>query len=261
MKVDFLNDCFNEDIVEPLKILIASKERNVTQSTNSGDCVINAQQPILLDKRRRAKLLYVAFFSSIYSINDGNHTVYYGSSSVDIPNGVYSGTSLASALQTAMSIDSVTYSQTTKKFTFTDSGAFTFDWLSAGVAGGNSAYKILGFTTDGITPIDSASATTHVSTIPINLSDPISLRCIIDELDGQFSGLGSGEDFTYYLPIVSGDGGINAYKNNAYFEQIAFVKTIHGKTLNNLRIRFVTQDNTAVDINNSEWEMIIEFSE
>src|SRR6185437_544785 len=110
---------------------------------------------IILSKQRRLKLLYAGIYNTVYNIDNTNNYIDFsvGASTyaAQLSPGIYSATTLASSLVTAMTAQvnntwAITYSAITEMFTVT--GAANFQLLfSSGSHASNSLYLVMGYCT------------------------------------------------------------------------------------------------------------------
>jgi hypothetical protein len=62
-------------------------------------------------------------------------------------------------------------------------------------------------------------------------------------------------NFTYYVPCNSASGGLVEYKCNSYFDQVA---TVDKPFISQFNVQLQGVGNSTVNLNGSEWEMILQ---
>ena len=245
-------------------ILVRSLSRT-TGSTSSSNFSISLNPPIRLERKKRLKLEYLQMYSTIYNIDATNNNLDFfenatNKSIIAITTGIYDATSLGTSLQTALNNASggfntytVSFNTQTKKYTLSAGNAFILKFANALT----SLWKIMGYSTSGgITSVDSVSGTTTSSPFVVNFSLPLSVYIQIPTFQSNYITT-SQDRFTYYVPLTVSSGGIVEYKSKDYWDQYINVDP-YTTSLNKLEVLLTGANNSAMNLQNSEWEMILE---
>lgn len=246
-------------------ILIRSLSRT-SGSTSSSDFTIQFFQRLALDTRRKLKLKYFMLYNTVYNITTSNQNIDFNENSTNktcaIPVGIWDAVSLATQVGTSMTTASsgyntftCTYSLTTKKFTISAGNNFSL-LFSTGSNASTSMWEPLGFaSSNGLSGTNTTAATSTTGTQVSNLSLPLSLCILISNLTAP-NVTSDGSMYSFYLPLSSSGGGIIEYFENSYFEQEIDIP-MNFTQLDRLNILLVSANNTSVNLNGSEWEMIL----
>ena len=249
-------------------ILVRSLSRNSTLSTSSSSFVIQLNNnKIVLDGARKLKLKYFILYGTIYQVTSTSNYIDFNENSTNksctITPGFYDANTLASTIASTLTTASsgyntytVSYNSVTKLMTFSAGNSFSL-LFSSGSHASSSMYKILGFTSsNGLTGIDTVAGTSVTSNYIVNLTLPLSLYINITTL-GQNIVSTDADFFTFYIPSSATNGGIIEYKEHSYFYQDVRIPP-NVNVIERLHIQIVGPNNVALNLNNSEFEMLLE---
>ncbi len=139
----------------------------------------------------------------------------------------------------------ITYSFTTFLLTISVLGAFFLDF-----SGLQSCATILGFL-----PIATFSDVVHTSTNAIHLKID-TLYIVIKEFGKGIIGK-NGKPYTFMIPLDENSGSIINYNNKSTFNQVVPVNSV---PLYELHVKLLLPNNEIVDLNGSDWSMLLEFT-
>jgi hypothetical protein len=226
------------------KLFLSSKEREPSSSSTS-DFRLKLPRPILAGERY--ELIYAQIPQTVYNLDSNNNSFVLNDGSPNalaIPPGFYTANTIVTELQTQLNAVSaltftVAFSETSQKITITASGPFTVNMNGVG--------SPLGFITT------TGSATSHTGGTILNLETTDSLFIHVNEIR-QIDYIQGGS--TFAIP-----SNVNQLQVIDYNERSGFRQTI---TFNNpcsvLTIRLTDSENRVVDLNGSQWYLILERS-
>jgi hypothetical protein len=180
-------------------------------------------------------------------ISGYNNTLYTSLGNVTIPVGIYTGSLLATAIQTVLqALDAdftFTYSTTTYKFTITHADTnFTVN------IGSNSANKLIGFSTSANT----SSALTHTSSNSIDLSPQKSLLIDIQEAEPTIISTNvQNIRSCLYIPVTEGFGSVVNIDASEVDQIVKFRRT------SSLNIKILDVTGNTADLRNLDWELLL----
>lgn len=188
---------------------------------------------------------------SFYNINSSNnYLVYYENTTyktLTITQGNYNTTSLINYLLQTMTNFTITYSQITNKFTFSNSVQFSF-------ASNSTCLSLFGLST-GITAQLTSGIYSFTSDICANLS-PYRCICIASNLR-TFSVntlLPNNQSILASIPINTAPNSVIIYENKNNFKCNTYTNVI-----NNLRIRLMDHRFNTLDLNGCHWTLTLRF--
>lgn len=201
--------------------------------------------------------------NTIYNVrsnvnNKINFTDTNGTFTLTMTAGSYDSVTFCSSLLTQLNavagsagtFTAVSISDTTMKCTVTNSGAFSL-LFSSGSNASKSLRTVMGFGAN-----DTTSGTSCTGTNVVSLGSPLSLGIRISEI-GIGTKMVSGGEVTWLVPfgsrsiggeIMSYDGGIDGGLGLIRGDRI---------NLNTLNVRLLHTDMSDVDLNGSEWQMVL----
>jgi len=251
-------------------LVIRSVDRSSTLSTSSADCAIKLSEPFDISKFSYVELLYFQLYNTCYNITSSNNQIDLYEDATDklvtLTTGSYNASTLATELQTQLNTASggyntftVSYSTITRKFTFSASNNFQFKF-NTGTHTSSSPWKILGFSNNGLTSVDSSTSTTISSPSPSNFATPQSYFIRCKELGEHYVST-SGDKFTFYVPSSSGAGAVQeVFTRNTFCQKLKLNKSSYA-SLTELHILIETGNYTTAQLNNSDWELLLRFSD
>lgn len=230
--------------------LIHSKDRITGTSSN-----YTLQLPQAIKDIKAIELLTASIPATIYNIDQYNNKFYYNDLGIDrtvtIPHGSYSSSSLISTLQSLMNafatfIYIVTYNPTTYKVQINCSGAFS---LRFGTFRTNSISRVLGFE-----DVDTGFISSLVGSNALDLAEPdyyiVDIKEFFQEARTTKNDLG-----TFILPCVNlTDGTQEIFTKNAGYN---YVEVYQGCNITTLNVILKTHGNRILNLNNSDWYMIL----
>jgi hypothetical protein len=180
-----------------------------------------------------------------------------------VPVGAYNANSLAAALQTAMTSaisNSWSVAYNPNQFTYTITGTTAFQLLfSSGTHASTSLWQVLGFaSSNGLTGIDTTSATSTTSTQVVQLNQPLYVFINLTNISNNNIYTSDGNSFSFVIPIDTNIGSIIEYDSMSNFDQ--YIKMPDNlKCINSIQVTLTSRQNTPVSLNGSEWLFILEF--
>ena len=240
----------------PKFLLLKSTQRSST-SSSATDCELRLAEA--LHNVSAVNLRRFSCPNTIYNIQTGiNDVVCLTRSSTDytvtIDAGSYTANALATAIQAEMNdADSnsytCTYDSKTMKFTITGSAAFTLTWATH-TSASTGMYKVLGWTA-----ADTSSATSQTATVVANLSSPTSMLMRITEFGS--CGVCGNLPYTFDLPLNVASGMLTYIASSTnYPQRLSFGQA--GRSFQNLHVRLFDDENTEIELNGAEWELLLE---
>lgn len=240
--------CNNNTVKKTL--VINSADRN---SGNSNNYVIKF--PSAMKNVKGVKLLSVQLPNTIYNITTSNNGLAFTLGSTlytfTISPGAYTASTLANIIQTGMTNQvanswNVSLDTTSLKTVITGTSAFVLN-LSNAISTMNA---ILGFGTT-----DTSSATIQTSTNCFNLGIPTPLYIDIDELGRNISSSDKSLH-TFVIQMTQNSTSFANYRTMSDFRQM---DNEQFGGLQQFSISLRQRNNLLVDLNNADWNMIIEF--
>jgi hypothetical protein len=246
-------------------LLIKSSSRT-TGSASSSNFTINLPESFNCKGRRFLKLKYLQCYNTIYNVDATNNALNFNENSANksitplTPSG-YTGTTLATALQTALNTASsgyntyvVTYSASTGLFTISAGNPFTL-LFSSGTNSSTSLWKVMGWTTsNGLSPVNSATASSVTSPYMANLTNPLSMYLNLSKVNSIIRTSDTPSiPFTYNIPIKVPYGQLIELKEDQ-LEQKALISDPLFKVFT---VQLIGPNGNAVNLNGSEWEFMV----
>lgn len=248
------------------KLLINSQSRQ-SNSTSSSNFSISLPSPLYLNDYNYIRLAYCMFYNTLYNVNATNNNVDIktgGSSyTATVTAGVYNANNFASALQTALTSavsNSWTVTYNTNQLTYTIGGSSNFQLLfSSGTHASTSMWQLCGFAnSNGLSGIDTTNATSTTSTQVVNFTLPMYIYINLTNICSDLIFSSDSDSFGYVVPIDTSSGSIIEYDSLSNFSQ--YIKRPNNlNIINILNITLTTRKGTSVNLNGSEWSMILEF--
>ena len=194
----------------------------------------------------RFKLVGFYMTDNIYNVTTKNNKVYTSAGTYTIPVGYYpTALDMAKTIEDSGDGYTITQHSRTNKLTFV-STSFSFTW---GTNKTNSARKLLGFTEQ-----DTASNTTHTSDIAPDICPHKVIFVDIDQVRRKSINSPNYFSTTFALSGSSSFGGVlRVTKNDSFSQYIHF-----DKNTRHIGYRFHDADGHELDLNGSEWFMILE---
>jgi hypothetical protein len=245
-------------------IIINSVDRT---SGTSSDFIINSSNLIRLNGRNKLKLKSIVMYNTIYTINGNNNKIDFNENSTNktttLTNGWYTASSLATHIGTAMTTTSggfatftASYSSVTGKMTISSTQNFSLLFLT-GTNTSSSPYRELGFTsTNGITAVNTSAGTSATGNNIVNLGLPLTIYISINNWNGSNIKDTSGTHCTFAVPVNCLAGEMINF-NGDDIEQVVEVPS-NVNVISQLKITLSSVNNRAIDLNNSEWSLILE---
>lgn len=245
-------------------LIINSQDRT---SGTSSNFTINSANNIRLNGRKRIKLKHVSIYNTFYNINNNNNKIDFTENATNktttLTNGYYTATSLATHIGTAMTTTSggfavftASYSTTTRKMAISSTQNFRL-LFSSGTSTSSSPYRELGFTdTNGINAVDTAVSTSATGNNHVNLGLPLTIYITINNWNGSNIKDTSGTFTSFAIPINASSGEIINFNGDEIQQIIDIPPTVN--IVSQLRITLSSINNRALDLNNSEWNMVLE---
>lgn len=254
--------------MDHIDIVLNSSSRLATNPSgvpvSSSNFTIQLPTNIILTRQRRLKLLYVQMYNTIYNIDNTNNWLDFQVGvtqySIQVPPGMYSASSLATSIQTLMTAQinntwSVTYSTITEKITFTGASAFQL-LFSSGSHSSTSLYLVLGFcSSSGLLGINTTSGTSATSTQVVNLTKPLNIYITLNINSGQITTSDS-DNPTYIIANNVEPGALIQWTDRQYYEQ-SFTIPPSFNFLGQITVQLSTNRSQLINLNNSEWSMIV----
>jgi hypothetical protein len=198
---------------------------------------------------------YILIPNTLYNIDEKKNVIAYFDSAnrqVVIPPGSYTGSTLATAIKTAMDATSapttytVTYNTINGRLTLSPSvGTFYFRF---GTLPTNTAAKVMGFPVE-----DNAAAASHTSLYPVNLSYPTSLALRIEEAAVYNLETAENHFFHVYIPFDVTFGYYRSLGADVLPQVLRFISRSK-----RLTIRVYDTDGNAVSLNNGDFEILLQ---
>lgn len=233
------------------KVLIDTRDKS---SGTSANCSIDLRSGKLDAGRYRVYSLILPFYD--YHVSSTNNQVYYtdsgGAQVATIPEGYYSGTTLASALKTIMDAESgpvytVAYGESSKKLTFTPASGnlhFTF-----GTNTSNSAARLLGFDAS-----DGSAAASQTGDNPVQLRRAEYLRLDLSGRTDINVITGKNRYFSTLIPIDTHESTVYLYGASVPAQ---FVE-IGEDNIDEMKIRLEYPDGTLVNLRGYDFSIVLE---
>lgn len=233
------------------QIFINSKDRI---SGTSSNFLVNMN--ISIEYADYLQLLNVRIPNTFYNVNSYNNQITFIDNlsvthTITIPNGSYNINNLLTAIQTALNAASalvftLTYNSTTFKLTISTTDNFQLLFGS----GLNQLNYLLGFSS-----IDLNGANSYTSDLCVSLSfNYIVIK--IDEIGRTaYYSTNKRDEKTFIIPINEPSGSYVEYDHKQYFYQCADTR---GKVLSQLNISLFSPGGNPLNLNGSDWYMILE---
>jgi predicted enzyme related to lactoylglutathione lyase len=231
-------------------VVITSADRT-NQTEDASNCTLTFARVIQGDYYIKS----LNITNTFYNVDETNNVIYFYENSTaktaNIPNGFYSASTLATAAANALTTASAgfntyscSYNDTTKKYTFTASNTFYFNWSADN--NNNGAYEQLGFNKQ----TNTTSGTSVSSVNVINLSNPLGVFFNVSDCNSNIqlsNGYASG---VVYVPINVSYGSI------ARLELFNYATILKFNSVQNIRVRII--DNKGRTRNTNGGSFVIE---
>lgn len=233
-------------------VLIRSSDRDAGYN-NTEEFVITLQQTQGLFGRYIVAHAQVP--NSVYNVRTGVNDEFWwneqgGNLDTTIPEGAYTGDTLAAALKTAMDAKSayvytVTYDDTTGKLSFSYTGTGSITFLFGDNAGAStSAYKVMGF--------NEANAVTPPNVINLASPPSLAINCREAYHSAGFKS-STGASFHLLVPLLSNFGTYNFQSSDTLAQYLEFNQRVR-------RIQLTIRDpgtGQLLPLNGSDWELFL----
>ncbi len=200
------------------------------------------------------ELLSLVMPMTQYNINSSNNVIYFndgGNQTATMPVGNYTATTFVPMLETTLNSVSgigfvVTYSDTTMMFTITAGSNWFYTF---GTNQTNSANYIL-----GADPVNTSPALSVTGPNAINLSLPLYFYVSVNEFQTNVKSTNNFDNasFVFVNPVNSGD--VLVFDRNTQYKQVVNITESNIQTLS---VRFTNHNNQTLNINNSNWVMVL----
>jgi hypothetical protein len=245
-------------ITMPYDLLIESKSR-LTESTSSADFVWQGSNAF--DNVTHLEITSLRVDTTMYNLISGRSTIYFTDNSTlrtaALTAGYYTGTQLASLLQTGMNAANsgfqtytVTYNTNTYKFTISAGANFIMNWTGQATT---TPYELFGFTN-----ANTASGTSVTSTNAAALNPYQFLILSIREFDNTiYTGFDStsttNPGCTFVIP-----------NTNGLAEQLSWIPPVRNVIkarptgpVTQLHVKLVDSTGTTIPLNNGNWAFVL----
>lgn len=233
--------------------LIHSKDRVTGTSSN-----YSLQLPQAIKNVKAIELLSVSIPATIYNIDSENNKFYYIDNGVDkvvtIPSASYSSTTIILTLQSLMAAFgtntyTVTYNTSTYKIQITSNANFS---LRFGSFRTNSISSVLGFA-----DVDTVLSLTVMATNALDLAEPDYYIIDVKEFF-QMARTTKNDTGTFIIPCVNlTDGTSEIFNKNTGYNYCEIYQDCNITTLN---VTIKTHNNKIVNLNGSNWFMILKLN-
>lgn len=238
------------------QLLIDSRDRLNPDITNTNDCRFIVRPSI--GGFTKVELLSFSMPLTSYNIDATNNQIYFNVGGVDyiasITEGSYNICTLIPELKRVMDLAAtesfdVWYDNALFKIVFTISSAptFTFTWSNTT----NSAASILGFLN-----ADTSTAMTIISDHAINLSLPLYFYLQLNQFGMHCRSTKDGDWATFIISSLGNSSSINVFNQ---FSAYHLLEQFGHQSLNEINVRICERGNKPVDLNNSDWSMLLRF--
>lgn len=249
-----------------MKVLINSQSR-LSSSASSSNFSVQLPQPFYIHDFKYIRLAYCQMYNTIYNVTSANNNVDFkvsGTSYVaTVTAGTYNAstlaTALASALNTALS-NSFTVTYNSNQLTYTIAGTTAFQLLfSSGTHASTSLWSVLGLaSSNGLSGIDTSSATSTTSTQVVQLNQPLYVNINLSNIPSSNIFSSDGDSFSYIIPIDQQPGSVIEYDSNSNFDQYIKIPS-NLSFFSTINVSLTTRKGTSVSLNGSEFMMVLEF--
>lgn len=235
--------------MEGIKLFIINSKDRLPQSISSTNAVFQFNA----FNATSVEVVSLQMPATMYNITSINNIVYFNDGVVRnfaIPVGNYSVYDFIVALQTGFNSVSanyvVTYSNVSMKINITGLLAFR---LLFGTYNVNSASYIMGFNA-----VDSGTALiSQTSNNCIDLSLPLYICCDIPEFNTNTKSTNDSSS-SFVFPNAVNGGDIISYSEMSDYKQCSVISL---NFIQNIHVRFTIPGNYDLDINNSDWIMVV----
>lgn len=235
------------------QILIRSKDRT-DNSTSSSNFIVKLDEKIPESTWRLKSVMMV---NSCYNLNSNNNVIYFNENATDktatVTAGFYDTSSLPTAVKSALDTASggfatftVTYSSTTGKLTIASTQNFSLLYGTNSTAGSRF---ILGYDAE-----DTTAGTSAVADNVLDLSYPKGINITIDD-NHQFKVAGKGQMGSFYLPITTNALDVEVFQKSEDDNSTLIHFT---RNLKFVKVVLSDSDGNLVDLNGTNWEMMLE---
>lgn len=239
------------------QLIINSADRINPLITNSNDCRMYVKPAI--SGFKKVELLSFSMPLTSYNINETNNQIYFNVGGSDYTASItpssYNICTLIPELKRVMELVSsetfdIWFDNGLFRIVFTISSAadFSFTWETNTT---NTSAAILGFTN-----IDTATLATITSTNAINLSLPLYFYVDIPQFGIHSKSTNSDDSATFIVSSLQNSGGINIFNQ---FSCYHLLEHFGHNILNTIDVRIKQPGNQLLDIQNSDWSMLIRF--
>jgi hypothetical protein len=237
-------------------LLVRSKDRQA-HSANSANFQINLTKPY--QNVNRVQLLSCNINNTCYNVTNDNHFIYLSEGggatlTATLTNGSYDIIQLVNHLKVVLDLaGALTYTVSstgiTQKITIAATGNFALLFSTVG-----QINELIGFTQANTT-----SAATHTGTNVYNLDYPREIFIDVAELSNNVQSTNIyGDSHTFVVPV--GSTSSYAIQFGEYSDYNIFCPNNPLKQINSLTITLREQNSKTLDLNGSEWEMLLKFT-
>lgn len=237
-------------------LLIDSRDRVNPLTSNTNDCRLYVK-PAIKDFTK-VELLSFSMPVTQYNVDSTNNQIYFDVGGSDytasITEGSYTICTITAELKRVMDLASsenfdIWYDEALFRLVFTiGTGTFSFTW---GTNTSNTAAGLLGFLNSDSTP-----AQTITSDHAINLSLPLYFYVDIPQFGIHCRSTNENDYATFVVSSLQNSAGINVFN---MFSNYQLLERSGNTTLNAIDVRIKERGNKLVDLQNSEWAMLLRF--
>ena len=230
-------------------LLLDSRDR-LTTSPSTSDCTFQLQPA--LNSCIQVDLVSFSLPNSQYNVNASNNIIYFNDGSnkqASLPIGNTDLSTLLTNIKTAMqSVSGFTYTVTytlQEKIQITATGNF-FMRFSVTT---NSASSILGFNN-----INTTLSTSQLAPNVVNLSLPLYIYIIVDEFSSITKSTNNFDNSTFTVFSNVNGGDVLCFTEASFYPQTA---QLTDSNIQTIHIQLQTYNNTPLDLNGSNWAMLL----
>lgn len=236
-------------------LVIDSRDRINPEITNTNDCRLYIKPSV--GGFTKVELLSFSLPLTQYNIDSTNNQVYFTVGGTDytatITPSSYTICTLTAELKRIMDLESsesfdVWYDSGLFRLVFTISSAasFSFTW---GTNTSNTAATILGFFNS-----NSSTGVTITSTNAINLSLPLYFYVDIPQIGIHCRSTNENDYATFIVASQGNSSSVNVFN---MFSSYQLLEQFGHTSLNAIDVRIKERGNKLVDLQNSEWQMVL----
>jgi hypothetical protein len=238
-------------VMNVIPLQIDSGTRTDFVGTTSSDFVVNLSQRVVI---KSWTLEWIEIPLTMWNITSRNNVISFTEDSIlktaTIPVGPYNGSSLASAIKTAMDTASGGYNTFTVTY---NPDNYTLSFVaSPNQFQLNCSRALFPARECGFLPVDTSFGTTITSTQVISLERPHSIVVSIKELDNAIITGHASVNGVFVVPITENIGAVQFYRPKAGRVSRILQQPIYTNTL---AIKLCDFGGRLIDLNGSNWTM------